>query len=103
MTTGRWRARRAAGVTKAPETVQHRVLERLACEACLFAQQLLQLVCPVVLVERIVLQDRQCSLVRLVGNHVEPRKCFQKQCCVVVCSCWGRAGWGEVGAQAGEG
>lgn len=69
MTAGGWGARGAAGVAKAPEAVQHNVLQRLSGEACLLAQQLLQPVRLVLVVERVVLKHGQCGLVHFVGDH----------------------------------
>lgn len=69
MATGRRRARAAAGVAIAPEAVEHNVLERLAREARRRAQQLLEAVRLVLVVERLVVQHGQRQLVQVVGHH----------------------------------
>ena len=94
MATRWWRARGAASVAEAPQAVEQGVLQRLPREAGLVAQQLLELVRFVLVVQGIVLQDGQGGLVDVVGDHRQggDMQAATAAAVVVVQRCGGRVG-----------
>lgn len=68
MAAGR-RAGRAASIAVSPQTVEDNVLERLASEVGLLAHELLELVRLVLVIQGVVLQDRQGLFIQIVCDH----------------------------------